>query len=147
ADLSVEYPGVNDPFMYRRTKSSIAPCVMVDGDPPILEDVRIGASDLRILRVASDTDMPGGLQGTLTITDDGVTGTFVNNTGETMFDPRLYCERNWYTLEPHENFTYEVKPNIVDTRDRRTSMANMVPNYARPMNGHSPYKMEGLADA
>jgi hypothetical protein len=59
----------------------VKPFTLVQGEPPRIEDYRIGASELRMIRLHTDVECEGGIEGKLEFTGDKLRGQLVNRTG------------------------------------------------------------------
>ncbi|MCC6697760.1 MAG: hypothetical protein IT365_19190 [Candidatus Hydrogenedentes bacterium] len=60
--------------------------------PPRVEELRVGASVLRVFEVESDATLPGGVEGLLVWDDTGLHGTLVNKTGVPIRNPFVLLE-------------------------------------------------------
>lgn len=98
ADISHEYAGVRDPYAPRPRRESISACNYIYGEPPALDDLNIGASDLRMLRISSDDDLAGGIESTIKQTEHGISGGIRNQTGYKLTSPHVIFNRRWYPL-------------------------------------------------
>ncbi|MCC6490815.1 MAG: hypothetical protein IT364_25230 [Candidatus Hydrogenedentes bacterium] len=60
--------------------------------PPRVEELRVGASVLRVFEVESDATLPGGIEGALVWDDEGLHGNLVNKTGVKIRSPFVLLE-------------------------------------------------------
>jgi len=63
------------------------PFYLTQGPSPRIDDFMVGASELRLVQVHTETQAPGGIEGSLTFDEGGFHGTLVNNTGFVLLDP------------------------------------------------------------
>ena len=127
-DLSATHGAVDfDPFDPRGRRTDIRPVSVVDGDAPRLEDMRIGASDSRLLQVTSDATLEGGFEGTVSVSDQEVSCRIKNNTGQVLNQARLLLDGRWYPL--HVEKDGYISANYSGGKEQASSRNDVVNNF------------------
>ncbi len=96
--------------------------------PPRIENLRVGASVMRVFEVASDFEPEGGIDGDLVWDRDGIHGTLTNNTGYAIEDPFLILEGRRIAL-PQTGHALEVNVSVDRLEQRDFLFDANRPNY------------------
>ena len=83
------------------------PCEFIQTSPPRIEQFGIGASEMRLLQTERDMTIPGGIEGSLTLDENGLHGSLVNATGMDVRSPFLLYNGGRFPLRPRTD-TWEV---------------------------------------
>lgn len=75
-----------------------SPFTFIEDDPARIENMRVGASELRLLHLQDEVPVPGSIEGALIHDDSGLHGTLVNRTGMDLASPVLYYLGHFYPL-------------------------------------------------
>ena len=78
--------------------------------PPRIEDLRVGASVMRVFEVASDFEPEGAVEGELVWDETGLHGTLTNRTGFTLERPFLLVEGRRIGLPEAETMNVDASP-------------------------------------
>ncbi len=85
---------------YRGGRGAIdtRPFHFVQSDPPRIERLTIGASEMRIILVEAEVPIRGGIDGTLMLDENGLSGTLTNNTGFRFINPFLLIDGRLHAI-------------------------------------------------
>jgi len=97
-DLTREFALARDvwttylPVMYgyggpRRAATGIRPFRLIQGNPPRIENLTVGASEMRLIQVETEVPVKGGVAGRLVLDENGLNGLLKNNTGFRIREP------------------------------------------------------------
>lgn len=87
---------------------------VVQGERPRIEDFRVGASELRLARIESEVETPGGIEGRLCIDSGGLKGTLRNATGHRL-------TRAWLLFSGHL-FSVDAAGDTIDINIQPTQL-------------------------
>ena len=73
-----------------RGYAEFSPFTLIEGSLSRVEDMRVGASELRLLHIEHQVPVSGGVEGTLTQSDTGLQGDLLNKTGLRIDSAYLY---------------------------------------------------------
>lgn len=98
-----------------------SPFTFVEGSPARVEDMRVGASELRLLHIEDQVAVPGGVEGALIHDESGLHGELINHTGFRLPDALLYYSGRFYALRAKdEGWIVELNPSALEHQaDRR----------------------------
>ena len=77
---------------------SLGPFHFIQGSPPRIENLTVGASEMRLVRVVADAAVEGGIEGRLVLDDNGLTGSLANKTGLKIRNPFILLDGRAYEL-------------------------------------------------
>ncbi len=90
----------NVQWMYRYGRGiESRPFNFIQGDPPRIEQLEIGASEMRIILVEAEVPVQGGVDGRLVLDENGLTGVIENNTGFRIRDSFLLVDGQMYLVD------------------------------------------------
>jgi len=108
-DLTREFALARDvwtaylPSMYgyrgqRRSAGGIRPFRFVQDSPPRVENVTVGASEMRLIQVETEVPFEGGVDGRLILDENGLNGFLKNNTGFRIREPFILWNGGRYPV-------------------------------------------------
>jgi hypothetical protein len=83
---------LNNPYRGQNAQ----PFFLVEGVQPRIDRFLVGASELRVLQVHTETQLPGGIDGSLLREGEVFRGTLVNNTGLELTSPYVLIDGRRY---------------------------------------------------
>lgn len=106
-----------DPYSYRYRQNyammGSRPFAFMLSDPPQIQGLRIGASEMRFLEARSPLELPGGITGQFQAEGNKVEGTMQNHTGMAIEAAYLFYSGRFLPMRP-EGETWRLGP--ADTR-------------------------------
>ena len=119
--------GVNQPGGLFGPQSQ-NPFHFVQGDTSRVENLTVGASEMRFLQTETPMRLEGALDTSLTVNNEGLQGTITNNTGLDLINPMIFHDNKSQTLR-HDDNVYQVAMSSKSTprRDERGAAETTVP--------------------
>jgi hypothetical protein len=108
-DLTREFALAKDvwtaylPSMYgyrgqRGSAGGIRPFRLIQDSPPRVENLTVGASEMRLMQVETEVPVDGGVDGRLVLDENGLNGLLKNNTGFRIRDPFILLNGGMYPV-------------------------------------------------
>jgi hypothetical protein len=94
----LEYAATGPQARYGQGMGGASPFYFVQDDPARVEDLRIGASEMRFVRVDARVELPGGCPGEFTVSGGRIRGGVRNETGRPLRDAYLSHAGRAYRL-------------------------------------------------
>ncbi|MFC1734816.1 hypothetical protein ACFL1X_01775 [Candidatus Hydrogenedentota bacterium] len=166
-DLNHEYALANDVSILdvsgrsgrHMTDISENPFRLVQGKPARIESLKVGASQMRIVHLETETSVQGGVEGTLVFDAEGLHGSLVNNMGIDLIDAKVLfrgvthrVQRNdtgWAVAIPKEAFQNQpaTKNWMPDHYgNQKMSTAQLKENVARALFSDNPMMGSGPSE-
>lgn len=94
----LEYAATGPHARYGQGMGGAPPFYFVQDNPARVEDLRIGASEMRFVRVDARMELPGGFPGEFTVSGGRIRGSVRNETGRPLRDAYLFHAGRPYRL-------------------------------------------------
>jgi hypothetical protein len=110
---------------------TLGPFYFIEGRPPRIENLTVGASELRLVRIVTDAPVGGGIEGRLVLDDNGLNGSLVNKTGLKIRNPFIVLEGRIYPLENNPDaWQVAMSPVVLErSRNRLEQYLEQARNY------------------
>lgn len=121
-----------DPYSYRYRQNygmmGSRPFAFMQSDPPQIQGLRIGASEMRFIEARGPLELPGGIAGQFQAEGNKVQGTMQNHTGMALDTVFLFYNGQFLPMRP-EGETWRLGP--ADTRQTKPDVERQQQIYRR----------------